>query len=219
MSVTSYRVRSTTTCTFTTAPGRASIWPRRWTSRRRAVRIRSAHADVDLDGDIDLLVGNYLQQVQLFINHQGNLKNWVRFDIVGESGRYALNAVAKVRTDTIWQMAECVAGNNYMSQNELVLHFGIDDAQIVDEVVVTWPGGATRTLTNVPVNQTHPIYPVNKLGDVNQDSAVNLADVPGFVQLLLTETPAIADLIVVDFTGDFTVNSDDIGPFVDRLFK
>ena len=176
-----------------------------------------AHADVDLDGDIDLLVGNYLEATSLFINQLCNQKNWLRLDVIGETGRHALNATADVRTGTIWQMAECVAGSNYMSQNELILHIGVNTSTVIDEVVVTWPGGTTRTLTAVPANLTLPVYPPNKLGDANRDGMVDSDDIPEFVGLLLAATIGVDDLALTDMTGDMVLDGNDIASFVDAI--
>ncbi len=172
-----------------------------------------AHADVDLDGDLDLLVGNYQEPTKLYINQHGNQKNWLRLDVVGEVGRYALNATARIRVGTIWQMAHVVAGSNYMSQNELILHFGVNNAAIVDEVVVTWPGGTTRTLTNAPANATYQIYPPARLGDFDGNGAVTNSDIAGFVEALLQGTAnGIADM-----NGDFNVDGRDVHLFVAAL--
>ena len=40
-----------------------------------------------------------------------------------------------------------------MSQNSLVAHFGLADAQIVDSLEIHWPSGTTQTLSNVKANQ------------------------------------------------------------------
>jgi len=133
-----------------------------------------AIADIDDDGDIDLLVHNNDEALKLYINHEGELRNWIKFAIVGEGDDwFAIGAHVRVRTGSVWQMREILAGgNNYKGQNEFTVHFGLDTATTVDEVVVTWPGGFTRTLTDLTVNRTYRVFPQ---GDVPAASAWGLA--------------------------------------------
>lgn len=62
-------------------------------------------------------------------------------------------------------------GNNYKGQNEFTVHFGLGTTAMVDEVVVTWPGGHTRTLTNLVAKRTYKVHPA---GDIPTFSAWGL---------------------------------------------
>ena len=48
-------------------------------------------------------------------------------------------------------------GNGYKGQNEILLHFGLDSAESVDEVIVRWPDGFSRRLRNLDVNRRYMI--------------------------------------------------------------
>jgi hypothetical protein len=115
-----------------------------------------ALADVDNDGDVDLIVQDNDEPLKLYINHEGELRNWLKVRVfgLGHNGP-AIGALVRVRVGATWQMREVLAGgNNYKGQNELTVHFGLSDATVVDEVEITWPGGFTRSFLGVPVNQT-----------------------------------------------------------------
>lgn len=62
-------------------------------------------------------------------------------------------------------------GNTYKGQNEFTVHFGLGTTAMVDEAVVTWPGGHTRTLTNLVANRTYKVHPA---GDIPTLSAWGL---------------------------------------------
>ncbi|MND09745.1 ASPIC and UnbV [compost metagenome] len=51
-------------------------------------------------------------------------------------------------------MREISIGNNFVSQNPNVQHFGLGIAARVDEIKVQWPNGAETVLRNVPAGQT-----------------------------------------------------------------
>ena len=115
-----------------------------------------ATADIDNDGDLDLVVQNDMEKIRLYINHEGEKRRWIKFNIVGQGhNHFAIGAQVRVRVGSVWRLREILAGGNgYKGQNELTVHFGLDDALMVDEVVVTWPGGDTRTLKNFETNRT-----------------------------------------------------------------
>ena len=49
------------------------------------------------------------------------------------------------------------SGGSYYSQNDLRLHFGLDQAKIVDLVEVRWPSGQVDTFRNLNVNKLYTI--------------------------------------------------------------
>ena len=58
-------------------------------------------------------------------------------------------------------MREIQAGSNFVSQNPAVAHFGISDAEIIDNIQVMWPDGENTVLEDVNANQflliNHPL--------------------------------------------------------------
>jgi len=50
-------------------------------------------------------------------------------------------------------MRELRAGSNFVSQNPVLAHFGLSDAELVNKVQVDWLDGKTRVLENVSPNQ------------------------------------------------------------------
>ncbi len=139
----------------------------------------------DYDGYGDLIVQDNDEPLRLYINHEGELRNWVRFNIRGEeNNRFAIGAQVRIRTGSVWQLQEVFAGaNTYKGHNELTVHFGVDTASTIDEVVVTWPGGLERTLTNLAVDRTYQVYPQ---GDVPTASAWGLVQMS--ISLLVLAT-------------------------------
>ncbi len=179
------------------------------------VSFSSAVADVDMDGDLDLLVNNLNSNVQLFINYEGQRQQSVRFRMVG-LGANVLGVGGKVVTQVgaRLQLHEILAGGNgYLGQNELTIHVGLDDALVVDQADVTWPGGSpTRTLTNVPAGATWTLYPPSRLGDADADGTVNFADYLVFAGCFNDGFQPGCEMM--DFDGNSTIDLDDYDGFI-----
>ncbi|MCG8404360.1 MAG: CRTAC1 family protein [Phycisphaerales bacterium] len=179
----------------------------------------SAVADVDNDGDLDLLVNNLEGNVELFINYEGETRNWIKYRMIGRGNNlFAVGCNVDTRVGGTWQFREIIAGGNgYLGQNELIIHVGLDDATLIDEVVVTWPGGGTRTLTSLPVNQTYPLYPPERLGDSDADGDVDLDDVDDFVFVILGNDTNVDHVALSDMDGNSIVDGKDLQAFVQAM--
>lgn len=120
-----------------------------------AVARGAATADYDHDGDLDVAVVNHGGRVILLRNDGGNRGQWLRVALEGRRGnRSAIGARIRIVTGSAAQVREIGAQASYLSQDELVAHFGLGAATVVDSVIVTWPGGTRQALTEVTPGQT-----------------------------------------------------------------
>jgi enediyne biosynthesis protein E4 len=182
----------------------------------------AAVGDVTGNGALDLLLNNYGEylgepaNVQLFINHEAAQRNWARFNVVGLHGnRHAIGANIDLRTGDQQRWREIYSGGNtFKAQNELVFHFGLAEATIIDEIVVQWPGGSPiRVLTNYPANVVWNIYPPELLGDCNGDGVIDLLDLR---TLLYKWGPVSPGAEILDMNGDGAIDVLDLLALLDR---
>ena len=57
------------------------------------------------------------------------------------------NGRRRIQTDDV------TAGSSFLSMSSLDLHFGIRDADAVDEITIFWPSGIRQVIRNIPANQ------------------------------------------------------------------
>jgi ASPIC and UnbV/FG-GAP-like repeat/Dockerin type I domain len=177
-----------------------------------------AAADFDEDGDIDLVVQNYDQPIRVLMNQEGATRNWLRIKVIGEMGNTdAVGALIELGVGTNSQLREIRAGENFKSQNEHIAHFGLDATTTVDEIHVTWPGGAQRTLTSVSTNQLIAIAPPDRLGDMNLDGKIDSNDISRFVGAITGANTSVIDVALADANADGTTSLNDVPAFVERL--
>jgi hypothetical protein len=118
----------------------------------------AAWADHDRDGDLDLFIANVNDADNTLYENLGNTNRWLQIRLEGRaSNRSGVGAKIRLRAllsgEPVWQMREISSKTGFMSQGELVAHFGLADAAMADSLLVEWPSGYTDTLVNVGVNQ------------------------------------------------------------------
>ncbi len=99
--------------------------------------------DYDNDGDLDVFVTNNDGPPVLFRNNGGHSKHWLRVALRGHTANtHGIGARIRLldASGTVQQMREVSANSNYMSQDEIVAHFGLGDQPGVAALEVQWPG-------------------------------------------------------------------------------
>ncbi|MFD2200258.1 VCBS repeat-containing protein [Shivajiella indica] len=116
----------------------------------------AAYADLDNDGDLDLVVNNLNGEVFLYKNNSReiNANNYLQFDLAGQFGTQVTLYAGSVQF-----FAEHNPVKGYMSSIDHRLHFGVGDIEMLDSVRVLWPNGKTSLLKNVQSNQLLELNP------------------------------------------------------------
>lgn len=110
--------------------------------------------DYDNDGDIDAYIVNLDSRGVLLRNDHGNEKNWLILRLVGTtSNRDAIGARVKISVGDQVQFAQKKSASGYLSQNDPRMHFGLDQADVVDKIEIIWPSGKVQVLEQVKAGQ------------------------------------------------------------------
>jgi hypothetical protein len=128
---------------------------RKWYSRG------TAYADIDDDGDIDLVVMDLNGHPHLLRNDGGNkLNNWLKVDVRRADGKLAaLGARVTVVANGLTMIDDIAPVRGYLSQNDPRVHFGLGKAAKAERVTIRWPDGTTKELADMPANQILKVTP------------------------------------------------------------
>lgn len=116
----------------------------------------AAYADLDNDGDLEIVINNIDSAAIIYKNmsREQKLGNYLSFRCKGNtSNTYGLGTVITIKIGSTMQSFEINATRGLASSVAPYAYFGLGNASKVDEVIVTWPGGAVETLKNVKANQ------------------------------------------------------------------
>ena len=114
-----------------------------------------AHADIDLDGDADVIISVNGGPAILLQNDAGTAQsNVLRLVLRGtKSNRSGLGAVVKAKIGGLNVLRRVRSGSSYCSQSELPISLGLGAARRAESLTIDWPSGTKTTLRNVDANQ------------------------------------------------------------------
>ena len=127
--------------------------------RQPVVGRASAYADIDGDGDLDVVITQTGDRALLIRNDQALGNHWMRLRLVGtRCNRDAIGAIVEVKTSSGVQRQQVMPTRSYLSQVEPTLTFGLGLNKQIDSVRVFWPGETTpQDLGTLAVDQVHEV--------------------------------------------------------------
>jgi hypothetical protein len=130
-----------------------------------------AFGDYNNEGVIDVVVNCMNAKPQLLHCVSTLNRNWIKIKLVGtKSNRSGIGSRVVVTATTspeaerpLVQMEELRSGGSYFSQNDLRLHFGLDQAKQVDLVEVRWLSGQVDQFRNLDANRLYVLQEGGKI--------------------------------------------------------
>ncbi len=138
----------------------------------------TAVADLDNDGDLDIVTNNINDEAFLFKNNLNDRKsknqeeqnNWLRIKFIGsEKNNLGLGAKVWVYTQEGMQFYEHSFYRGFLSSSENIAHFGLGKNKVVDSIRIVWNNHQTELLRNIAPNQLTII----KQPTINQQPPTN----------------------------------------------
>ncbi|NHE59145.1 VCBS repeat-containing protein [Cyclobacterium plantarum] len=130
---------------------------RDWGLDKETVSNASAYADLDGDGDLDLIVCHTNDAVSIYRNNSERLFDHaylkVRLDGMGNNTS-GIGSKVVVHAGGQSFLQEMIPVRGYQSSVDHELVFGLGNQNRVDSLEVWWPGAAYQVLRDLEVNQT-----------------------------------------------------------------
>ncbi|MBO9573487.1 MAG: VCBS repeat-containing protein, partial [Chitinophagaceae bacterium] len=117
-----------------------------------------AYADLDNDGDLDMLVNNINKPAFVLRNDarstiKDTLNNFINIELVGDklNGK-GIGTKVTLFANGKQQSAEQYPVRGYLSTVDARLHFGTGKASVIDSAKIIWPDGKQQVITNIKTN-------------------------------------------------------------------
>ena len=116
----------------------------------------AATADLDNDGDLDLVMNNLDQEAMIYQNNaEKNNNNFLKIKLLSDTeNRNGIGAKITIQYDNQIQFQELKVTRGFYSSSEPIVHFGLGKTKKIDQIIVDWKNGKSNVITNSTVNQT-----------------------------------------------------------------
>ena len=128
-----------------------------WGVDHMGVSHGAALADLDNDGDLDIVVNNLHEEASVYENHSSG-RNRVVIKLKGrDSNKFGVGSTVELKTPDSTQVKMLQPVRGYASQDEPVLHFGLGDDAKINTLTIKWPSGAQQQFKDLDVNNKYTI--------------------------------------------------------------
>ncbi|MGO4820397.1 MULTISPECIES: VCBS repeat-containing protein [unclassified Flavobacterium] len=126
-----------------------------WLQNDSIISNGSAYADLDNDGDLDIITNNLNSIASVYINHTDTASNYLKLKLQFQ-GKNSFGIGTKVISYVKGkrQFKELQTTRGFQSSSEPIVHFGYGKSNLVDSLVVIWPDKTYQTIKNIKVNQS-----------------------------------------------------------------
>lgn len=176
----------------------------------------AAFADLDNDGDLDLILNNMEEASFIMENKLKSKNHFIRFDLKGMDGNTnAIGSKVKITTEEGIQYHELHTSRGYESSVERIVHFGLGADDKVLKLEIEWPNGKATIKENLAVDQTYTF----KMAEANDQKSKPKAE-----QLIFSDitdsliTYSHKEEMLNDFDSEVLLphKMSQLGPFVSK---
>ena len=116
----------------------------------------AAYADLDNDGDLDLILNNMEDKAAVYKNNAAEKNNALTLTLT-KNGNIAYGARASLLQGEKQQTSQITNTRGFQSVSDHRIHFGIGEKTKTDSIIITWPDNKKSVYTNLASNTNHAL--------------------------------------------------------------
>ena len=127
-----------------------------WGMNRKSYSNGAAFADLDNDGDLDIIVNNINEKAYIYRNNSESLTNhhFLKFKIKGsEKNTFGVGTRVIVFTAGEKRLAENFQSRGFLSSVPQGIHVGMGNNDHADSILIRWPDNKIEIKYDVPIDQ------------------------------------------------------------------
>ncbi|MBP6556795.1 MAG: VCBS repeat-containing protein [Flavobacterium sp.] len=131
-----------------------------WIENDSIISNGSAYADLDNDGDLDVVTNNLNNEASVYLNKTDNKSNYLKIKChFGGKNTFGIGTKVIAYTKGKMQYKELQTTRGFQSSSEPIIHFGFAKTATVDSLLVIWPDNTYQTINKVKANQFLKLKP------------------------------------------------------------
>ncbi len=150
----------------------------------------AAYADLDNDGDLDLIVNRIDEPAGIYQNNL-SVGNYLRLQLKGDIGNTAaIGTMVYVFAGGQMQLYHQSPVRGFMSSVSHTIHIGLGEKTMIDSLVIVWPDGRASRLTAIAAN---------KQIEVQQQNSTIITGIPSLSKVILNNWIDVTDSSGINF--------------------
>ncbi len=123
------------------------------TSKMKGFYTGAAYADLNNDGNLDLVI-SAINSPAVILKNNTPAKNNISISLKGNGmNTFGIGAKAYLFTKSGLQYQQLMLTRGFQSSSDARLHFGLDSLSNIDSILVVWPNQKYQVLKNIPANK------------------------------------------------------------------
>jgi len=125
-----------------------------WLPQENTCSTATALADLDNDGDLDIIINNVNDGPRIYLNKSDGKSNYLQIKFDYKKGNnFGIGTKAYCYSNGEMQYRELIVDKGFQASSEPILHFGLGKTKKVDSIKIIWPDGSYKILKDVPTQQ------------------------------------------------------------------
>lgn len=126
-----------------------------WIDKKPSLSNGAIYADLDNDGDLDIITNNLNDYPYIYKNNTNNSKNFLNLNLgFIENNKEAIGSKAILYSNNSKQLKQLFKSRGFLSSTDNKLHFGLNKETLIDSVVIIWPDLKIQVIENPEINKT-----------------------------------------------------------------
>jgi len=170
-----------------------------WGLKKISISNGASYADLDNDGDLELIINNLNEKSYLFLNNSDSI-NFIKINFKGEkANKFGLGTKVLIYSNGTKYYYEVSSTRGFCSSSDTRINAGLGKNTLIDSLFVIWPAGTFQKLTTVRINQTIFVKEKEASGKFNYE-------------ILHDQKPLLKPLLAKE-VPDFKHSEDDFNSF------
>ncbi len=126
-----------------------------WNFTTPAFSNGASYADLDNDGDLDVVISNIDDEAFVYENQTNGSAHYLKIKLSGPvANRDGIGARVTAFVSGTQQMQEQSLTRGFQSSVDKTIHFGLGTATVIDSLFIRWPDGLVQKVSGVKADQT-----------------------------------------------------------------